>query len=135
MLIDTSVLIATMNADEARHAECVAALAASATERALLPTTILAEAMSLARQRYGLTAQRRLWAGLLSSAIETVAVDSAALARARSIDEQYADVGFGFADATLLACVEELRVARVLSLDRRLACYRPTFAETLQVIP
>jgi hypothetical protein len=35
----------------------------------------------------------------------------------------------------LLACCEHLRCSRVLSFDRKLALYRPTFAEHLELLP
>ena len=67
--------------------------------------------------------------------IEVAAADEALLGRAREIDVAYADAGFGFADCTLLASCEALRCARVLSFDRRLVMYRPSFATTLEVLP
>lgn len=87
------------------------------------------------RTRYGFDHHRRLWANLQTSRVEILSVDTALLEEARRIDERYADIGYGFADCTLLASCELLGTARVLSFDRRLAAYRPTFAASLEIMP
>jgi len=76
-----------------------------------------------------------LWASLRASQFEVFAADTDLLDEARRIDERYADVGYGFVDFTLLASCEILKTARVLSFDRRLAAYRPSFASALEVMP
>jgi predicted nucleic acid-binding protein len=118
-----------------RHVEAARALHALEGERAIIPITILTETLCFVRTRYGLDHHRRLWANLESSSIEVLPADLELLEEARRIDERYADVGYGFADCTLLASCEMLRTARVLSFDRRLAAYRPSFASALEVMP
>jgi uncharacterized protein len=135
ILLDTSALVAAMNIRETHHTAAAEALARLAPEGLLIPATILAETMSFARARFGLAVQRTLWDGLRTSGIEIVATDAQIIAHAREIDQSYSDVGFGFADCTLLATCESLRVARVLTLDRRLAAYRPGFAAALELLP
>lgn len=134
-LIDTSVLIAAANSREMRHVEAARALRALEGERAIIPVTILTETLCFVRTRYGLDHHRRLWASLQSSGIEVLPADVDLVQEAWRIDERYADVGYGFADCTLLASCEALRTARILSFDRRLAAYRPSFAPALEVLP
>ena len=100
-----------------------------------MPVTILAETMSLLRARLGLGQQRRFWDAFMVSGIELVAVDADLLESARAIDLAYDDVGFGFADCILLPAGEREHVATVLSLDRRLGAYRPSFAPALLLVP
>lgn len=135
VLIDTSALVAAMNQRETHHARTAEALGRLAPEGLLVPATILAETMSFARARFGLEVQRRLWDGLEDAGIGIVPATAELIDRAREIDAAYADVGLGFADCTLLATCEELRIARVLTLDRRLAVYRPSFAASLELLP
>ncbi|MDH4140186.1 MAG: PIN domain-containing protein [Coriobacteriia bacterium] len=135
ILTDTSVLVAAATPRETRHRDAIDALDRLASEQLAVPVTILTETLGFVRTRYGISYQRRLWDGLKESGIEVVGVDDALLDMAREIDERYADVGFGFADCTLLAACEVLRDARVLSFDRRLATYRPSFAPALEVLP
>lgn len=135
MLIDTSVLIAAARPRERLHTSAAAALRSAEGESLAVPVSILAETMSLLRARSGVDQQRRFWDGYMASGIELIAVDVELLDAARDIDRRYEDVGFGFADCTLLAACERLRCARLLSFDRRLAVYRPSFAPALQLLP
>lgn len=134
-LIDTSALVAAMNVSESHHVRTAEALKRLAPGGLMVPATILAETMSFARARFGLDVQRRLWDGLAVAGIEIVPADAALIARAREIDAAYADAGFGFADCTLLATCEVTRIARVLTLDQRLAAYRPSFSAGLEILP
>ena len=134
-LIDTSVLVAAANTRETRHSEAAHALRSLEGERGIIPITILTETLCFVRTRYGLDHHRRLWASLRASQFEVFAADTDLLDEARRIDERYADVGYGFVDFTLLASCEILKTARVLSFDRRLAAYRPSFASALEVMP
>ncbi len=134
ILVDSSFFIAAARPMETHHDAAVTALRELDDELAM-PSTILAESMGLVLSRWGVDAQRRLWDMFRASGIEVVAVGAEVLEVARGIGERYADAGFGFADCTLLAVCEELRTARILSLDRRLTAYRPSFAPALEVVP
>ncbi|MEI6622723.1 MAG: PIN domain-containing protein, partial [Actinomycetes bacterium] len=134
-LIDSSVLIAAARITETNHAAARAAMEHYAPGGLGVPVTILAETVSFLRARLGIDQQRRFWDAFAVSGIELVAVDAELLERARAIDLAYADAGFGFADCTLLATCEQERVATVLSLDRRLGAYRPSFAPALLLAP
>jgi predicted nucleic acid-binding protein len=135
ILTDTSFFIALARPREDDHLAAVAALRAVGNADLAMPVTLLSETMGLVLSRWGIAMQRQLWDAFTASGIDVVPVDAGILARAREIDERYADAGFGFADCTLLAACEELRTARVLSFDRRLAAYRPSFAPGLEVLP
>lgn len=134
-LVDSSVLISAATKRDLLHKSAAATVAAHASDGLLVPITVLAETMSFLRARHGLDAQRRFWDAFSRSGIEVSAAEAALLGRAREIDLAYADAGFGFADCTLLASCEALRCARVLSFDRRLALYQPSFAPALEVLP
>ncbi len=135
ILTDTSVLLAAGIQRESQHEVAAEALRAHADDGLVVPLTILTELLCFARSRYGIDQQRRMWAGLSATGITVIPVDLPMLSLAHDIDARYSDVGFGFADCILLATCEALRTARVLSLDRRLAAYRPSFAQSLEVLP
>lgn len=135
ILIDTSVLVAAARPRERLHGEAADALRRAQASRLGVPVSILSEAMSLLAARSGIESQRRFWDGFMHSGIEVIGVDIELLESAREIDERYRDAGFGFADCTLLAACERLKCARVLSFDRRLAAYRPSFATSLELLP
>jgi predicted nucleic acid-binding protein len=135
ILVDTSVLIAAARPRERLHASAAAALKDAEGASLGVPVSILAEAMSLLGARAGIVQQRRFWDGFMASGIELVSIDADLLEAARDIDRRYEDAGYGFADCTLLAACERLRCSRVLSFDRRLAAYRPSFAPALELLP
>lgn len=134
ILLDTSVLLAAAVQRESRHSDAAEAMR-RLDDGLVVPITILTETLCFVGTRYGLTYQRRLWDGVSTSGIEVVQVGPEALGRVRQIESKYADAGFGFADCTLLAVCEEMRTARILSFDRRLAAYKPSFAPSLEVLP
>jgi predicted nucleic acid-binding protein len=134
-LVDSSVFIAAARVGETHHEAAKAALERYAPGGLATPVTILAETMSFLRARLGVEQQRRFWDAFLASGIEVLPVGVELLEHARAIDAAYADAGFGFADCTLLAACESERVAVLLTLDHRLAAYRPAFAQSLVLEP
>ena len=135
LLVDSSVLIAAARSSERLHEQAVKALEARAADHLVVPTSILSETMGFLGRRLGVHQQRNFWDGFLDSGIELVTVDRELIESARDIDRRYEDAGFGFVDCTLLAACERLRCSQVLSFDRRLAAYRPSFASGLEVLP
>ncbi len=66
------------------------------------------------------------WQFILSAGIDIAEVTLAELPRMRSLMEQYADLPMDFADASLVALSERLKLRRVFTLDRRdFLVYRP----------
>jgi predicted nucleic acid-binding protein len=135
ILTDSSFLIAAARPREQYHARAVTALGDLEGADLAMPVTLLAESLGFVLSRWGVGVQRQVWDMFRASGIEVVPVGPETIERARAIDERYADAGFGFAGCTLLACCEELRTARILSFDRRLAAYKPSFAPSLEVMP
>jgi predicted nucleic acid-binding protein len=134
-LADTSFLVALARQRETNHQAALEGLQRYGARDLSVPITVLSETMSLIGARWGRDAQRAYWRGVESSDIRILPVDPAAIAEAMRIDESYRDCGFGFVDATLLATCEALKDARILSFDRRLGAFRPSFAPALEVLP
>lgn len=135
ILTDTSFLIASARPSETNHARAVNALTSHAQEELAVPAAILAETMGLLKSHWGLHVQRRFWDSLDVSGITILPTDSGLILAAHAIDRAYADAGFGVADCVLLATCERERSARIMSFDRRLAAYKPSFAGSLELIP
>lgn len=133
-VVDTSVLFAAANPRERAHEPCARAVAEN-SPGIVVPQAVLAETMGLILVRLGLHAQRAFWDAVLKSRIEILGADAALLQEGREIDRTYEDSGFGFVDCLVLATCERERCARLLTLDRKLALYRPTFAASLEVLP
>lgn len=135
LLIDSSVLIAGAVPGDGRRADAATALTAYRGRHMRVPVSILAETMGFILRRAGVHHQRVFWDAFMRSGIELVPVDQDLIGHARDIDRAYSDVGLCFADCTLLAACETLRCDTVLSFDRRLAVYKPSFARELTVLP
>ena len=60
-----------------------------------------------------------LWDFVLSDAVRVEEVLKSDLGRMRVLMEKYADLPMDFADASLVALAERLKVFRVFTLDRR----------------
>lgn len=67
---------------------------------------------------------------------ERVEVLAEILKKARAIDRRYVDAGLGLVDCTCLALCEHHRIETVFTYDRRdFSLYRPSFVETLTLVP
>lgn len=135
ILVDSSALIALARSRDAYHDRAVAAFESVEGMRLGTPVVILAESMGFFARRDGAHAQRAFWDGFAASGIVTLPVDDELIEMAREIDRGYEDAGYGFSDSVLLATCERERCERVLSFDRRLAAFKPSFAEGLQLLP
>ncbi len=114
--IDTSAVVALLDARDQDHDRVREALAADAGPY-LLPIGILAEITYFIERRIG---QKVLDAFLASVEMGDLALDCGEqdLARIRWLVNRYADLPLSFADAAVMACAER-HGGRVLTLDLR----------------
>jgi len=114
--LDTSAILALLDADEPAHGLVVGALDAERPPF-LVPAAILCEVGYLVQRRLGSEAIDAFLADLTEGQL---AYDGAAddLGRIRSLVARYADLPLGVADAAVVACAERSG-GRVMTLDRR----------------
>ncbi len=117
IVIDTSAILAFMNATDAHH-ELVRAWLEDENDDLVTTPLIIAEVDHLVATRGGRAAQRALHADLLAGAY---VIDwwPGAIATAVRVAEQYADSALGLADASLVALAERLATVRIATLDER----------------
>ena len=118
ILLDTSGLLAAIDADQPRHETAAAALLAAAPPRILSPF-VLAELDYLIARRVGRRAQLAL---LDAVAIQTYRIepfDAGDVEEARRVVERYADLDVGLADASLVVLANRYNARDVLTLDER----------------
>lgn len=133
MLTDAGPLIALIDADEADHERCRAAL--SDLRLPLLTTwPALTEAMYLLGQA-GHEGQQALWTLVLREDLEIAASSSNQLRRAAELMERYRDRPMDLANATLVALAEERGLKRILTLDSDFHIYRLYDREPFEVVP
>jgi hypothetical protein len=125
-------LIALFDPSDGSHERCRAALE-EFRGRFVTSWPVLTEAFHFLDR---LVARTLLWDFVLSDAVRVEEVMRSDLGRMRVLMEQYADLPMDFADASLVALAERLKVFRVFTLDRRgFAVFRPRHAESFQIFP
>jgi predicted nucleic acid-binding protein len=117
IVVDTSIIVAYMNAGDDHH-EAVAGWLDDAEDDLATTPLIVAEADHLISARGGPAALRALRADLVAGAY---LVDwwPAAITSAVNVAERYADTGLGLADASLVALAERLDTINIATLDER----------------
>jgi uncharacterized protein len=117
IVVDTSIIVAFMNAADAHHDSVGAWLDGTSEDLATTPL-IVAEVDHLIGVRGGRAAQRALRADLAAGAY-IVEWWPGAVATAVAVADQYADNGLGLTDASLVALAERLDTVDIATLDER----------------
>ncbi len=117
IVVDTSAILAYMNAADSHHEEVSAWLAGETDELVTTPL-IVAEADHLVSARGGPAAASALRADLAAGAY-LVEWWAEATATAVEVAERYADADLGLADASLVALAERVGTTSIATLDER----------------
>jgi predicted nucleic acid-binding protein len=118
ILLDTSGLLAALDASQRGHAEAAACLAVAHPPRLLSPF-VLAELDYLIAARVGAAARSSLLEEVERGAYRLEPMSAADVGRARAITERHADLGVSLADASIAVLAERHRTRDVLTLDER----------------
>jgi predicted nucleic acid-binding protein len=116
VLVDTGVLYALADRDDAWHARAVEWLD---DERDVLavPVSVLPEACYLLKARLGAAAERLFVDALAKGELSVEPLDRRDLARAAGLLARRPELGF--VDATIVALAERLGIRRLATTDRR----------------
>jgi predicted nucleic acid-binding protein len=117
IVVDTSIVVAYMNASDEHHAAVAGWLDGVDDDLATTPL-IVAEVDHLVDARGGPTARRALHRDLADGAY-LVEWWPGAIAAVVKIAERYADTGLGLADASLVALAERIGTIEIATLDER----------------
>jgi predicted nucleic acid-binding protein len=118
ILLDTSGLLAALDASQNWHAQAAASLAAAAPPRLLSPF-VLAELDYLLAARVGEAARTSLLREVERGAYTLAPMAAADVRLARSVIEKHADLGISLADASIVVLAQRHEVVDVLTLDQR----------------
>jgi predicted nucleic acid-binding protein len=132
VLVDASVLVALLDADDAQHDRAVEVLKGL---RDPLTTVwpALTEAMHLvADTRHG---PDTLCDMISDGALSLSALEASELPRLKALMRQYRDLPMDFADAALVRVAERERLTRILTFDRHFAVYRLPRRTRFTVLP
>lgn len=118
LLLDTSGLLAAIDASQVRHLECAAVIAGRPGPFLLSPF-VLAELDYLLGTRVGAAAQQALLTEVAQGAYRLEPFDAADVGVAQGVIAKYADQQIGLADASLVVLAARHRVRDILTLDHR----------------
>jgi predicted nucleic acid-binding protein len=118
ILLDTSGLLAALDASQRNHSQAASKLAAVAPPLLLSPF-VLAELDYLIRSRVGEGPRTRLLAEVARDAYLLEPMSGTNVDQAREIVERYAELGLSLADASIVVLAERHRTRDVLTLDER----------------
>lgn len=129
ILVDTGPLVAIFDPRDAHHQPCATTLR-GVTDRLISTEPVLTEAFHLLEP--GTRGAQLLQHFIRNAGLSLWTMDDKRLLRALDIMEQYEDNSMDFADASLVAAAESLRINTVFTLDRNdFATYRPRIGRTL----
>jgi len=118
ILLDTSGLLAAIDASQQTHAAAAAALEAASPPRLLSPF-VLAELDYLLSTRVGSAAASALLDEVARGAYRLEPIGPADIAAAATIIERFADLEVGLADASIAVLADRHGCFDVLTLDDR----------------
>ena len=118
MIVDTSVLLALLDTDDAAHDRVVAAFDET-LELLVISPLVLAEVDYLLQQRGGVAREVAGMRELASGAWDIASFTPEDLADAMSVVEKYPALKVGATDASLVVLADRYRTHTIATLDRR----------------
>ena len=135
VVVDAGPLYAYVDADDARHGECLALLTGH-PGALVVPQLVITEVAYLLASRLGARAELLFLADVAAGAFSTEPVHPQDWLRITALVSQYRDFPLGTVDASVVACAERLGTSAVATLDRRhFGAVRPTHVEAFTLLP
>lgn len=118
LVLDTSVLFASLDRDERDHSACRDLVEGSA-EELVIPAPVLVELEYLISKRPALRAWVAFAEDLAGGAYRIFELDAPAVLAAARLQKRYADLRLGFVDAAIAVVCDALGEEKLATLDRR----------------
>lgn len=135
LILDTSVLLAALDASDPDHGRC-AELIAGSSENLVVPALVLSELDYWCHERLTAEVWQAFLEDVLAGAYGVQNPTEQDLKRSLELQRDYSDLEVGVVDSSILALVERLGEAKVATLDRRhFATMRPRHIEALRLLP
>jgi uncharacterized protein len=133
VLVDTGILYALADADDAWHGRAVEWVEAR-TELLIVPVSVLPEAAYLLHSRLGPAAELAFAHSIAAGELEVEALRRQDFERCCEVMRKYP--ALGFVDASVVAVAERLKVRAIATTDRRhLSAVVPKHAARFQLLP
>ena len=135
IVLDTSGLLAALDADQRSHGPALEVLA-SDDGPLLLSPFVLAELDYLLLERVGTGAELALLEEVGAGAYDLVPFGAAEVATAAGLVRRYDELRIGLADASIAVIAAAARTTRLLTLDERhFRTMRPLWGEAFTLLP
>lgn len=135
LVVDAGPLVAVALSRDRNHARCVELLR-TAGRPLIVPTLVVTEVAYFLGERLGQHAERSFVGALRDGELVVEPVDPADWTRIHELLDEYADLGLGVVDASILALMERLELAELATLDRRhFGVLRPAHRDSLILLP
>ena len=135
ILVDTNILVAVANSRDNQH-EMARDLLEGIPDRLLVPPTVIAEVCYLPSERAGAAAEVGFLRSFEAGDLELAELTLPDVRRMAELSEQYARLGLGGTDASIVAIAERLAIAQIATMDRRhFGVVRPRHVDAFALLP
>jgi uncharacterized protein len=135
IVLDTSGLLAALDADQRHHERARQVLAADPGPLLLSPF-VLAELDDLLLERVGARAERALLDEVAGGVYDLVTFGVGEVAEAADLVGRYGELRIGLADASVAVIAAAAKTTRLLTLDERhFRAMRPLWGEAFVLLP
>ena len=133
VLVDTGILYALADADDRWHEPARRWLAAT-SDLVIVPVTVLPEVAYLLHTRLGPAAELAFVQSIAAGELDVEELRRPDLARCADVMRKYPEIGF--ADASIVAMAERLKIASIATTDRRhFTGIRPKHVKAFELLP
>jgi len=134
VIVDTGVLYAAIDADDAQHERSVDVLRRTGPK--VITDAIVVETDWLVQRRLGVDGEVGFLDGLAGGSIVVEPLQERDRSRARELIAGYRDARIGYVDATTVAVAERLGERVIATLDRRhFQLIKPRHTEAFEIVP
>ena len=135
LVVDAAPLVALADEREPRRDE-ILALLQSENGGLFVPAPVTAEVDYLLGSRFGAAARRAFMSDLAARRYESPVLEAGDYTTALNIDQQYAALGLGLADLSIVVLARRLDTRRILTFDERhFRAVRPLQGGAFTVLP
>ncbi len=135
LVVDAGPLVAAAAARDRNHARCVELLS-NASRPLVVPALVVTEVAYFLGDRIGAQAERAFANSLRAGELLLEPVTAADWERITELLDEYADLGLGIVDASVVAACERLDQTELATLDRRhYTVVRPRHCAALSLLP
>ena len=135
ILVDTGVLLAAVNSKDQHHRESADLLDAHVGQL-VTPATVVAETSWMIESLVGPAAKAAFVSSVAEGQLGVEGLGADDYRRCAALMEQYADLGLGLVDASVVTIAERLNLTTVATLNQRdFRVVRPRHCEAFELVP